>query len=286
MTEFIDGFISAFDGLQLYFRRYGERSDHPPVICLSGLTRSTKDFHGIAGHLVATGHQVFALDYRGRGRSEYDSNHNNYKPEIYVRDTLDFTAALGIRRAIFLGTSLGGLVTMGIGLARPPLIAGVILNDIGPELPASGTARIATYVGQRLSYATWDEAAAAQKDRYGVAYPDLSDEEWAVLARDTFAEAANGRIETDYDVGIAKNMTGAPLPDLWPMFSSLAHVPMLGIRGELSDILTSETFAKMAEAHPDFTSVTAPRVGHVPRLIEPNVIEAIDAFLMRCTADE
>ena len=100
------------------------------------------------------------------------------------------------------------------------------------------------------------------------------------------AEAANGRIETDYDVAIAKNMTGSLLPELWPMFRSLTHVPMLGIRGELSDILTPETFAKMAKEHPDFTSVTAPRVGHVPRLIEPNVVAAIDAFLLRFTADE
>ena len=273
--------FTSFDGLALYFRDYGPPGTTIPLICLTGLTRNSKDFHGLATRLLGAGRRVLCPDYRGRGRSQYDPAAANYKPETYVRDVIDLAAATGVHKAVFVGTSLGGLVTMAMALARPGLIAGVILNDVGPELPKAGLGRIAGYVGQALSFSSWEEAAAAYKARYGFANPDAGNEEWLPLARDTFAEDADGTIRTDYDVAIAQNLSGAPLPDLWPMYRALGHVPLLGLRGELSDILEPEIFARMGREHPDFTAVTVPRVGHVPKLTEPEAEAAIDSYLAR-----
>ncbi len=273
--------FTVTDGLRLFCRDYGDRiAPGTPVICLSGLTRNSKDFERLARRLSAQ-RRVIALDYRGRGLSEYDAKPMNYVPQTYVRDVLDVAAATGIHRAVVIGTSLGGLVSMGLAVARPTLLAGVVLNDIGPEIPPQAAARIGSYTGKAESFATWDEAVAEYQSRYGLAHPDLDDAAWLQLAKDTFVEK-DGRIVTDYDVRIVEPLKkGAGVSDMWPLFGALAKIPVLGVRGELSDVLTQETFDKMAAAKPDMERVTVPRCGHVPSLEEPEVTPALDAFLAR-----
>jgi pimeloyl-ACP methyl ester carboxylesterase len=270
------------DGTQLYYRDYGDRlATKTPVICLSGLTRNSRDFHHLALRLSAD-RRVVAMDYRGRGQSDYDPKPNNYVPDTYMRDVLDLAAVTGIHHAIFIGTSLGGLVSMGLAVGRPTLLAGVVLNDIGPEIPLAALKRIGAYAGKSDSYASWDAAIAECKNRYGLAHPKKTEDDWAVLAHDSFVEKA-GRIVPDYDIAITKAKVGEP-PDLWALFGAFAHMPVLAIRGALSDVLTEETFDKMAAAKPDLERLTVADCGHNPTLEEPEVTTALDAFIARIDA--
>ncbi len=267
------------DGTQLYYRDYGDRlATKMPVVCLSGLTRNSKDFHRLALRLSAE-RRVVAMDYRGRGQSDYDPKVQNYVPDTYVRDVLDLAAVTGIHKAIFIGTSLGGLVSMGLAIARPTLLAGVVLNDIGPEIPVAALKRIGEYAGKTDTFASWDEAIAECKNRYGLAHPKKTDADWADLAHDSFVEK-NGRIVPEYDIAITKAKVSEP-PDLWAMFGAFAHIPVLAIRGALSDVLTQETFDKMADVKPDLERLTVPDCGHNPTLEEPEVTAALDAFIAR-----
>lgn len=265
------------DGTQLYYRDYGDRlATKTPVVCLSGLTRNSKDFHRLALRLSAD-RRVVAMDYRGRGQSDYDPNPQHYVPDTYVRDALDLAAVTGIHHAIVIGTSLGGLVSMGLAVARPTLLAGVVLNDIGPEIPLAALKRIGAYAGKTDSYASWDDAIAECKNRYALAHPKKTEADWAMLAHDSFVEK-NGRIVPDYDVAITKAKISEP-PDLWAMFGAFANIPVLAIRGALSDVLTEETFEKMAAAKPDLERLTVAHSGHNPTLEEPEVTAALDTFI-------
>ncbi|MBM3504680.1 MAG: alpha/beta hydrolase [Alphaproteobacteria bacterium] len=272
--------ISAQDGRRLYVRDYDAGHDHGAVLCLPGLTRNSKDFDPIARHL-AERHRVVCLDLRGRGQSEWDPSGESYRPDVYVSDVLSVLAALGIHRVAVIGTSLGGIVAMGIAVARPSTLAGVTLNDIGPELAREGIQRIASYVGQPAIFDTWDSAVDAYRQRYAVAYPDLPGEAWPLHARNAMTER-QGRIVFDYDPGIATALRGAgPPQDLWPQFRAMAHLPVMVLRGGLSDLLSQETCVKMAAAMPAMEVVEIPRVGHVPLLDEPIAVRAIDAFLAK-----
>jgi pimeloyl-ACP methyl ester carboxylesterase len=265
------------DGTQLYYRDYGDRlTSKTPVVCLSGLTRNSKDFHRLALRL-STDRRVVAMDYRGRGQSDYDPKTQNYVRDTYVRDALDLAAVTGIHHAIVIGTSLGGLVSMGLAIARPTFLAGVVLNDIGPEIPGAALKRIDAYAGKADSYGSWDDAIAESKNRYGLAHPRKTEADWALLAHDSFTEK-NGRIMPDYDIAITKAKVGEP-PYLWSMFGGFAHVPVLAIRGALSDVLTAETFDKMAVAKPDLGRLTVADCGHNPTLEEPEVTVALDGFI-------
>lgn len=130
-----------------------------PVLCIPGLTRNAADFEDFTPLVAAMGRDVYAISLRGRGRSDYDPSHLNYFPTTYVRDVLAALDQLGLPRAIFVGTSLGGIVTMLTAASAPGRIAAAVINDIGPELAPEGIARIAGYVGARAA-----EAAAVAAD--------------------------------------------------------------------------------------------------------------------------
>jgi len=165
---------------------------------------------------------------------------------------------------------------------RPQAAAGIVLNDIGPEIDPAGLERIAGYVGKAaMPVRDWSRAAAAIRAINGDAFPDLADEDWLRFARRTFRAREDGALEPDYDPGIATAMAqgGVAPPDLWGVFDRLQSVPLLVVRGEMSDILSAETVAKMAQRHGQLTSVTVPKRGHAPMLDEPAAIAAIDGFL-------
>ena len=113
-TSFQERRWTSRDGLSLYARDYPARTVESglPVICLHGLTRNSKDFEYIAPVIAGWGRRVVAADVRGRGQSDRDSDPGNYQPKIYARDVVEMMAALDIERAIFLGTSMGGIITM------------------------------------------------------------------------------------------------------------------------------------------------------------------------------
>lgn len=279
-------FYTTQDGLRLFARDYGARASRAtPVICLPGLTRTSRDFDALAQRLGAT-RRVICADLRGRGRSQYCASWTDYTPANEMLDTFDLMGAAGIHRAIFVGTSRGGLVTMLMAAQRPNAIAGVVFNDIGPEIAIAGLQRIAGYAGVGDAPSDWTQAAFRLRMANEREFPNLTSEDWHAHARRSFAEE-NGAPKIDYDpkIGTAlrKGLEAAngALPDMWPQFKALSHVPALVIRGENSDILTAETATRMEAAHTDLKSITVKDRGHVPFLDEPDVLAALDAFFER-----
>jgi len=271
----------AQDGLELYYRDYGDRlGETVPVLCLAGLTRNANDFHDLALHMCPQ-RRVIAFDLRGRGQSAHDPNPDNYTPGTYLSDIGHLLTVTGCHRVIVIGTSLGGLIAMALGAVRAPALAGVVLNDIGPEIDPIGVARISGYAGKTPAAMTLPQAADHMKSLFGPAFPDFTAEQWQEEAERGLRQRDDGMWVQDYDPAIAKNATeqGDNPEGFWPYFNSLAHIPVLALRGELSDILHSDVFAAMAKAKPDLTQVTVANRGHAPNLAEPECIAAIDSFL-------
>ena len=276
-----DRTFTSHDGLAIYFRDYGDAlAPSVAALCLTGLTRNSQDFHALASRLVPA-RRVLCMDFRGRGRSAFDPYPRNYTARTYVRDVLDLLSATHIDRVVAIGTSLGGLVAAAIAVARPAALAGVVLNDVGPEIDPAALERISGYVGKAAVYRDWDEAAGELKRQFAAAYPDLSDARWRELAASTFRQDADAMLRLDYDLAIARGLRNADatLADLWNLYGALAKVPTLAIRGELSDVLSQETFDRMAELKPDLIRVRVANRGHAPLLDEPECSGAIESFL-------
>lgn len=269
--------VSAADGLSLAVRLWGERTARTPLLCLAGLVRTGGDFGRLALRHAGT-RLVLAPDYVGRGLSERARDWRRYRPERMLADVLDVCAALHVPRAVVLGTSLGGLLAMGLAAARPGLVAGAMLNDIGPEIGRSGLAFVRGFIGRRHSCASLEEAAEflrATLTRLSLA----TQEEWRAFAALTFARDADGTWSANWDPAIARTLEARRLPDLWPLFGALARVPLLLVRGGASDILAPGTAARMRARRPDMAELVLPGVGHAPTLSEPQIAPALDAWI-------
>ena len=283
MVEWSDGYWWSNDGLRLHYRDYAGDTSRPPIICIPGLTRNARDFEGVAGRL-AGGRRLICVDLRGRGDSAYAKDAMSYVPLTYLQDMEALIRELELQRFVLFGTSLGGLITMLLSMTDSSRIAGALLNDIGPAIEARGLDHIRSYVGKPQSWPTWLHAARflaeAQRDRY----PDWKLDDWLVFAKRVARLNPNGRIAFDYDMRIAEPLKvpgGESGFDLWTAFAGLNNIPSLIVHGELSDLLTAETVARMIAENPAMARVTIPRIGHAPTLDEPEAVKAIDALLER-----
>ena len=280
MPAYREATVTAQDGLALYYRDYGDRlASRTPVLCLSGLTRNSGDFAELAERLSSE-RRVLCPDYRGRGRSAYDPDWRHYDPYVYVTDIAHLLAATGVDRAVIVGTSLGGLLSMGLSVLRPTLVAGVVLNDIGPDVGSPGLGRILRYVGVDHPQPDWVSAVRFLKELTPNLAPKASDTWWRRHAEATYRKGADGLLHFDWDLAIARPLDHQRnAADLWTMFRGLRTIPALAFRGGLSDVLTAEVFNRMALEKPDLLCVTVPDKGHTPSLDEPQATEALDAFL-------
>ena len=274
------------DELSLYARDYAgaEGAARLPVIAIHGLTRNSADFGTVAPLIADTGRRVLALDVRGRGRSDRAADPMTYQPPVYAKDVLALLDQAGVGRAVFLGTSMGGLITMALTAMAPDRVAAAILNDIGPEVAPEGLARIASYTGQTVEIRSWDDAADYARRTNGAALPHYGPDDWLAFARRVFREGPDGVPVLDYDPDITVPMRAAGkdalVPDLWPAFRNLAEGrKLLLVRGATSDLLSSDIAGRMHEAAPEMKFVEVPGVGHAPMLDEPAARDAILDFL-------
>jgi pimeloyl-ACP methyl ester carboxylesterase len=280
--------ISAWDGLPLHVREWshpetlnglGRRGGgQPPILCLPGLVRTGADFEALVPSIMQ-GRRVIAVDYPGRGDSGRSADVTRYAPEPCVRDVMDICAALHIHRVVVIGTSFGGLLSMGLAAARPNLIRAVVLNDIGPDIGSEGADYVRDFVGHDPALESLDACVRFLRN----SLPPMSldtDAAWRRMAELTYQPGRDGRFHPLWDTAIAQLLKRPP-PDLWPLFGGLFHVPVLLIRGAVSNILLPATVARMQEVHPDLTVVTLPDIGHAPILTEPPALAAIQRFLAR-----
>ncbi len=268
--------ITATDGLPLVAREWADGNQALPLLCLPGLVRTAGDFATLAAR-HGTKRRVISLDYAGRGASGRARGIARYGPEACLRDVLDVCAALHVPHAIAIGTSFGGLLSMGLAAARPGLIRRVVLNDIGPDVPSGGVADIKAIVG--TDPALPDAASCVAWLRTHL--PPLSletDADWAEMAALTFCRGDDGRFHPNWDLRVAQ-LLDEPRRDLWPLFGALASVPLMLVHGAVSTVLAPDTVARMRAQRPDMIVVSLPGIGHAPSLAEVPVAAALDRFL-------
>ncbi len=278
--------IAGRDGITLYGRHYpAPGSTRRPVLCLAGLTRNSRDFHMLAAALSKCGDKardIFTFDCRGRGQSEYASSWKDYIVPVEMLDVQDFMASQHLHGASIIGTSHGGLIAMALAAIQPSSIGAVVLNDIGPVLEKAGMMRITHYVGKTPVPGTWDAAAAQLKHTAGQMFPTLHEAEWTAIARQWFNDE-DGHPALGHDPAIARTFVFDPnaIPQLWPQFLALSHVPCFVVRGALSDILSAKTVQQMCRRHPRCSALEVPAEGHAPLLRDQLTIGAIIDFLHR-----
>lgn len=287
MTQPVSRWWTSQDGLNLHARDYAgaEGPARLPLIAIHGLTRNSRDFENVAPYIAATGRRVLALDIRGRGLSDRDPRPMRYLPPTYAKDVLALMDQQGLGRAVFLGTSMGGLITMAIAVFRVKAIAAAILNDVGPEVSQVGLKRIASYVGRQAKpVETWADAADYVRGTNEIAFPGRDQAYWDAFARRTFREGADGKPVLDYDPDINVPIRAAGpkalTPKLWPYFNRLAgKAPTMVIRGGTSDLLDAPIVEKMRRKVKRLAYAEVPGIGHAPMLDEPEAKAAILDFL-------
>jgi pimeloyl-ACP methyl ester carboxylesterase len=284
-----DVFVTAQDGLRLHVREFGSRTAPGlSVVCLPGLARTVADFDALAPALAfgPPPRRVIAIDSRGRGQSDYDSNVENYNVAVELGDVVTILTALEIGPAVFVGSSRGGILTMLLGVAHPTAIAGAILHDIGPVIEPKGLARIKSYVGKLPQPRTFAEGGEILRRLFDAQFPKLSPEQWLAAAKRTW-KMDDGELVPTYDVQLSRTLAEfdieRPLPPLWNEFDALKRVPILVIRGANSDILSAETVTAMCAHHPAMEWIEVPDQGHVP-LLDGTVNSRIAEFVDRCEA--
>jgi len=288
-----DVFCVSADGLKLRARETipANRPPHAdtlPVLCLPGLTRTTADFDALAQALASdtqAPRRVVAIDYRGRGLSDHDANVANYAVPVEMGDVLAVAAHLDIGRAIVVGTSRGGLIAMTMAATGSPLLAGVVLNDIGPVLEMAGLQRIKGYVGERPRPSSWADAARGIREMFSRDFPSLGDNDWLAWAQRSWREH-DGHFTQTYDPALAQTLAGldpqTPLPALWEAFDTLQPHPLMLVHGALSDLLSHDTVHAVAARRPDLELVTVADQGHAPLLADWPSLSRIAAFCTRC----
>lgn len=254
-------------------------------MCLAGLTRNSRDFHGLAAFLAGKGFRVVTIDSRGRGQSEWARNANEYNVVTEAEDVLSAMAALSIGRAAFIGTSRGGLILHLLTGMRPAAIRAVVLNDVGPELEMDGLLLIRRYLQNAPRPKDWAEAAEIQKSVHGKLFTALTDEDWMRHAKAIYREDDTGRIIADFDPRIAETLNAltpeTPLPSLWPQFNGFGAMPLMVIRGENSRLLSEKVFRDMGAKHSGAELVAVAGQGHAPHLDVGGLPEKIAAFLAK-----
>src|SRR5579864_8581975 len=268
-------FVTAQDGLRLHVQEYGNRTaPGVPVVCLPGLTRTVSDFAALAPALAndtAPPRRAIAVDSRGRGQSDYDSNPENYNLAVELADVATVLTALGVRPAVFIGSSRGGLLTMLMGVAHPTAIAGVVLHDIGPVIELKGLVRLKSYVGKLPPPRNFADGAEILRRLFAAQFPKVTADEWLAAALRTW-QMKDNELKPTYDVRLAQTLADIdierPPPPLSNEVDSLLRVPMLVVRGANSDILSAAT-------------VEATDQGHVPAF-EGELIATVARFVAAC----
>ncbi|WP_171131633.1 MULTISPECIES: alpha/beta fold hydrolase [unclassified Ruegeria] len=269
--------FTTSDNMRIYFEDAGTGL---PVLCLAGLTRTVRDFDFVAPHLAQ--YRMIAMDYRGRGQSDFDSDYSNYNILRESQDVVELLDHLGLEKVNILGTSRGGLIAMALAASHPARLSCVILNDVGPVIDPNGLALIMTYVGKRPAAKTYDEAATGLQSVMEARFPGVSLERWRTQAENQYLETPDG-LQLRYDPklrdALLDQSAAGPAPDLWPLFAALRDIPTGLIRGQNSDLLSPDTLVEMHQRHPGLRSVEIPDRGHVPFLDEPQAVDLIHTIL-------
>lgn len=265
-------------GYEIHFTEWGERSGEA-VIMWHGLSRSGRDFDDIAGHL-AKRYRVLCPDTIGRGLSQWARDRErDYCFEVYAGIAVDLLAQAGIQNLRWVGTSMGAL--LGMRLAARELkgrISHLLINDIGPQIPAAAATRIAEYVGNPPVFDDFSGFEDWVRTVYAP-FGEQDDATWRRLAETSVRRTGEGRFTAHYDPRIVTQFTTHKGDlDLWEDYDRL-ECRALVLRGALSDVLTPETAALMAGRGPKAALAVIADVGHAPLLNTHAQRKIVEDFL-------
>ena len=268
---------STINGLRLRLLEWGEPGA-PPVVCVHGYTSSAEAFNGLARR-IADRVRLIAMDVRGHGESAWSPD-GAYQYADQAGDLAALVDQLGLRQFTLIGTSMGGIIAMTYAATHADRLAGLVINDIGPD-PEAGTQRITQTVGARPErFASLDEAMAYRRSISPITAGRPPDDQ-RELALGVLKQEAQGTWRWKMDPAYITQRVerGAPKrPPLWPALAQV-HAPTLVVWGSDSDVLSERQARRMVETLPKGELVTVAGVGHAPTLIEPIVLAALDRFL-------
>jgi len=280
---------------QIAYTEWGMESSQPPIICLHGLTRNSRDFDTLATRLSYLGRHVFCPDLVGRGESSWLKNPLHYSFEQYMADMNAMIVRTGAKQVDWVGTSLGGLIGMFLAAMPNTPIRRLILNDVGAQISSKGVMRLANFAGLDPSFRSIEEAKNYYK-RVMTEVGELTDEDWQRIAENSVREVTPGKFisKTDPNIRMShakskvawqaimhplKTLEGSLFDmDWWNIWRKVT-CPTLIMHGEKSDILLPSVIQKMRVIHPATEVITISNVGHAPALIHPEQHETIYNWL-------
>jgi len=266
---------------RMAYREWGDRNDKV-LICVHGLSGNSADFQDLAIALQDH-YRIICPDIVGRGESDWLADPLNYGLPLYVSDVLTLIQQLKLNPVDFLGTSMGGLIGMFLAAKAPGVISRLIINDIGPCLPAEGLKRVVKENTEKPDLQTWEQVQQYIRKRYAPS-GKTSDREWEDLAKNTVKLTPENTYRLHYDPNIVANLAQVP-PDklktleFWQEWSSV-NCPVLLLHGEHSDMLVPEIIEQMQATHPETTVQEFANCGHSPSLTSAEQIQAIVNWLM------
>ncbi|MBI1244154.1 MAG: alpha/beta fold hydrolase [Alphaproteobacteria bacterium] len=263
---------------RLVWTEWGPAKAARTVMCVHGLTRNGRDFDALARALAAHDMRVVCPDMPGRGASDWLPKPDDYAYPIYMQTLAALYARLDVEKVDWVGTSMGGLIGMLTAAQRGHYIRKLVLNDVGPFIPAAALQRLGNYVGRDPRFEDFGQVEAYLR-KVHAPFGKLTEAEWMHLAFHSAEESGDGNLRLRYDPAIGKPFQDKPADDLalWAFWDQL-RVPVLAIRGADSDLLLRETLLRMAKK-PNCEAVEIAACGHAPALMAADQIGTVLNFL-------
>jgi pimeloyl-ACP methyl ester carboxylesterase len=272
---------------RMAYWEWGDAANPRVLVCVHGLSRQGRDFDTLA-RAMAGDYRVVCPDVAGRGRSDWLRNPTSYAIPMYVADMVTLLARLDADEVHWVGTSMGGLIGLGLAALPDSPIARLVLNDVGPAIEYAALARIGTYLGRPSHWATPEEGAE-QLRQISLGFGPHSTEQWAALSKPQMVADDSGDgtgFKPHYDPAIAIPFKGVT-PELaaagevllWRSYDAL-RCPTLVLRGGDSDLLTAATAQAMTQRGPRARVHEFAGVGHAPTLVQPDQVAVVREFLL------
>jgi pimeloyl-ACP methyl ester carboxylesterase len=279
--------ISATGLHDMSYKEWGDTTNPKVLVCAHGVTRVGDDFDVLAREMSAH-FRVVCPDVVGRGRSGKLLNPQLYRIPQYISDMVTLIARVtdnGHGKVTWFGTSMGGLIGMGLASLPDTPVERLLLNDIGPTLDPVALQRIGDYIGQDLRFPSFEVAAKFVRD-VSLTFGQHDEAEWHKLASDVLRQDTDGQWVRHYDMGLAQpfrtstpESTKVDEAALWAAYDAI-RCPTLLVRGADSDLLSRETAAMMTSRGPKARLIEIPNVGHAPTFLHQDQIDLVRDFLL------
>lgn len=266
------------------YKEWGDPKNPAVLLCVHGVTRVSDDFDALAA-VMSDRYRVICPDVVGRGRSSWLANPLGYQLPQYVSDMVTLIARLDVTQVDWFGTSMGGLIGMGVAALKGNPIRKMMLNDIGPTINFAALMRIAEYMGKEVRFPTF-EAGVDYIRTIAAPFGPHSDEQWNKLAGDVLRQQKDGQWSRHYDPAIAQAFSTFTEENaaqseaaLWAIYDAI-QCPVLLVRGSESDLLSRETAELMTQRGPRAALTELAGIGHAPTFMQPEQIALARDFFI------